>query len=495
MGDKYIFSCKMPVKKARWCLRLRKLIDKYKPIPLPVKATAWFFICSVIQKMVSVISTVVFTRLMSTEDYGLISIYNSWADILLTIASLNLFTACFNVGMTKYEDEREQWVSSLQILAIISTTIFSVLFIGLYYVFEQYINLPIELIITMSISFYFSTAISLWTAKQRYELSYVRMVTVTIGYTIMVFALSLFAILISEQKGAAKIIGTTIATSIFGIVLLVSNISKSKPIANKEFMKFALVYNLQMMPAFLGAVVLSQIDRVMIDRMVNREAAGIYSVAYNAAFMISIVSSAISATYNPWMIQKVKRNDYSKADRIGNGLSFMFLIVILLFIICAPDFIKIMAPKEYMEAIYIIPAVAGSTFFSLIYFLYCPVPQYHLKAKQLSIITASASVLNVVLNYYAIRRWGYTTYICYLLYGWGTALYSIYLLKKEGFQGQIYNLQKLVGMTLILTVAVIIVPFTYKGYLLRYAVLVLIAVISVINFKKIIKPFFEIRKE
>ena len=490
----------MGVKTVREYLIVQKIIDKYKSIPIPMKATMWFFACSVMQKMISVISTVVFTRIMSTTDYGLISIYNSWSDILVIVASLNLHTACFNVGMTEYEDKREQWVSSLQILAIIATTIFSVFFIGLYYVFGQYINLPIELIITMLIFFYFSTAISLWTAKQRYEFSYVRMVTVTIGYTIMVFALSLFAILISEQKGSAKIIGTTIATSIFGIVLLVDNIKRSKPIANKEFMKFALVYNLQMMPAFLGVAVLSQIDRVMIDHMVNRETAGIYSVAYNAAFIINIVHGAISATYNPWMIRNVKRNDYSKTDRIGNGLSFMFLIVILLFVICAPEFIKIMAPTEYTEAIYIIPAVAGSTFYHMIYTLYTPVPQYHLKAKQLSIITASASVLNIVLNYFAIRRWGYiaagyTTYICYFLYGWGTALYAIYQLKKEGYQGQIYNLQKLVGMTLILTVAVIIMPFTYKGYLLRYVILIVIAVLLMINFKKIIQPFFEIRKE
>lgn len=49
------------------------------------------------------IATAVFTRAMTTGDYGFVSIYNSWVDILLMVAALNLNVGCFNVGMTKYE--------------------------------------------------------------------------------------------------------------------------------------------------------------------------------------------------------------------------------------------------------------------------------------------------------------------------------------------------------------------------------------------------------
>ncbi len=477
----------------------RSLIKRYKEIPIQVRASMWFFACSIIQKMVSIVSTAVFTRLMSTEDYGLISIYTSWSNIFVIIATLNLSTACFNVGMTIYENDRKRWVSSLQILSILAAFIFDILFIGFYGILGKVIDLPLSLIFIMLLSFYFSPAINLWTSKQRYDYSYIRLVAVTIGYTVAVFALSLVAILVSEHRGVAKIIGTEIATLIFGIILFVDNIKNSKPIANKSYMRFAVKYNLQMMPAFLGVVIMSQIDRVMIDNMVNRESAGIYSVAYNAAFMISVVSTSISAAYNPWMIQRVKRSDYSRTAEIGEGLSFMFLILILFFTLCAPEFVKILAPSEYLEAIYIIPSVAGSTFFSLIYTLYGPILQYRLKTKQLSLITVVTAVLNMILNYFAIKRWGYiaagyTTFICYFIYGWGTAAYAVYQLKKDGYNGRVYDFRKLGMMTLALTITVVVIPFTYKGYLLRYIILLTIIVFFVCNLKKIMRSFLEIRK-
>ena len=478
---------------------IHKLLKKYKSIPIQIKASIFFFICSIIQKMVSVVSTAVFTRLISVEDYGLISIYNSWSDILVIFASLNLSSGCFNVGMTRYEKNRKQWVSSLQIISLILTTIFAVIFIGTYRITGQYVNLPIELILVMFFTFYFIPAINLWTAKQRYTYSYIRLISITIGYAVLVFVLSLVAILFSKQKGLAKIIGTAIATAIFGILLLVDNIKDSKPILCKSYMRFAFKYNLQMMPAFLGYVILSQIDRVMIDNMVSREAAGIYSVAYNAAFFISIVSTSINATYNPWMMQKVKKQDYARVNEIGNGLSFMLLVIILAFILCAPELVRIIAPEGYVEAIYIMPAVAGSTYFSLFYTLYCPVLQYQLKTKQLSLITVIASVLNILLNYFAIKKWGYiaagyTTFICYFVYGWGTGLYTIYQLSKDGYNGQLYDLRKLIGVTLALTVVVIVIPFTYDGYLIRYALLLIIIVFFFVNAEKITRSFLEIRK-
>lgn len=478
---------------------IRSLIKKYKAIPIQVKASMWFFACSIIQKMVSVVSTAVFTRLMSTEDYGLISIFTSWSNILVIIATLNLSTACFNVGMTKYENDRKRWVSSLQILSVLAAFLFNIVFIGFYGILGKVIDLPVILIIIMLLSFYFSPAINLWTSKQRYEYSYIRLVAVTIGYAIAVFVLSLVAILVSEHKGVAKIIGTEIATLIFGTVLFIDNVKNSKPVVNKSYMRFAAKYNLQMMPAFLGAVIMSQIDRVMIDNMVNRESAGIYSVAYNAAFMISIVSTSISAAYNPWMVQRVKKNDYSRTTEIGNGISFMFLMLILVFTLCAPEFVKILAPSTYLEAIYIIPSVAGSTFFNLIYTLYGPVLQYRIKTKQLSLITAVTAVLNIILNYFAIKQWGYiaagyTTFICYFVYGWGTAAYAVYQLKKDQYNGKIYDSRKLGLMTLALIVSVIVIPFTYKGYLLRYMMLLAIAFFFVSNLRKIMRPFFEIRK-
>lgn len=60
---------------------INKILKKYNSIPIAAKATIWFMICSVVQKCISLITTPVFTRLMTTEQYGQFSVYNSWLQI------------------------------------------------------------------------------------------------------------------------------------------------------------------------------------------------------------------------------------------------------------------------------------------------------------------------------------------------------------------------------------------------------------------------------
>ncbi len=46
-------------------------MNRYRAIPIAAKASIWFIVCSVLQKCISMITLPIFTRLMSTEQYGL----------------------------------------------------------------------------------------------------------------------------------------------------------------------------------------------------------------------------------------------------------------------------------------------------------------------------------------------------------------------------------------------------------------------------------------
>ena len=52
-----------------------KLFEKYRSMSIVTRATIWFLICSIIQKGFAFITTPIFTRIMSTEQYGQYSIY------------------------------------------------------------------------------------------------------------------------------------------------------------------------------------------------------------------------------------------------------------------------------------------------------------------------------------------------------------------------------------------------------------------------------------
>lgn len=77
---------------------MNKLIQKYKTLPVQVRASAWFLICSFLQKGISMITTPIFTRLLTTQEYGEFNVFNSWLSIVTVFVTLNLYNGVFTRG-------------------------------------------------------------------------------------------------------------------------------------------------------------------------------------------------------------------------------------------------------------------------------------------------------------------------------------------------------------------------------------------------------------
>ena len=96
----------------------RIIKDKYCGFSLPIKAVFWFTICGFIQKSVSVITVPIFTRLMSTSQYGTVNIFNSWSSIMMLLITLNFHMGVINNAFLKFKN-KEKVVSSFQGLVTI----------------------------------------------------------------------------------------------------------------------------------------------------------------------------------------------------------------------------------------------------------------------------------------------------------------------------------------------------------------------------------------
>ena len=93
--------------------------SKWSNIPLTVKVSTSYAICSILQKCLSFITLPLFTRLLTTEQYGQYTIYSSWSGILMIFLTLNLAYGSFQTAMIKYEDKRAEYISSIQGVCIL----------------------------------------------------------------------------------------------------------------------------------------------------------------------------------------------------------------------------------------------------------------------------------------------------------------------------------------------------------------------------------------
>ena len=91
----------------------KKLLDKYSNMSTEVKASMAYTICNILTRCLSFITLPLFTRLMTTEDYGLSTVYASTAAIVAIFTSLQLPYGTLSTAMIKFKDDRKGYLSSI----------------------------------------------------------------------------------------------------------------------------------------------------------------------------------------------------------------------------------------------------------------------------------------------------------------------------------------------------------------------------------------------
>ena len=113
-----------------------KTLDIWSKMSVAKKASIALVFAKFCQKGIAMISTPVFTRIMEPEQYGIITNFNSWQNIIVIIATLNLSQGVFNNGMLEFEKDRDRFTTSVLFLANFCT----IVCFGLYLFFVKFLK-------------------------------------------------------------------------------------------------------------------------------------------------------------------------------------------------------------------------------------------------------------------------------------------------------------------------------------------------------------------
>lgn len=456
--------------------KIKAIISKYGEIPEGAKASIWFTICTVIQRGISVLTVPIFTRLLSTDQYGVFNVYNSWYGIISVFVTLNLSWSAYTVALAKNENDADRLTSALQNVPIFLSGLGAIIaFLGGHF-WEKLIGLSWPLFMMIFVEAAFVTALQLWSCKERYYYRYKSLVGVTVAMAVLSPLIGIVLIQLTDYKAEARIIATVIVNTGFGLYFYIRNQKKGKVLYVKEYWKFAFVFCLPLIPHYLSQSILNQSDRIMINNMVGSTETAIYSVAYSVASIFTIVNTAINHSYTPWLYRQIKNNHTERISGISNALIAFVLFLNLLYICVAPELIVLFAPPDYEDAVSVVPPLALSSYLIFIYQLFIAVELYFEKTKQVLWSSLLAAVMNVGLNYvfiglYGYHAAGYTSLFCYIVYVIGhyfimkriVRQYCNYSLRF--FNGKMIGLFSVVGL---LITALIISIYDYA--ILRYII-------------------------
>lgn len=178
----------------------------------------------------------------------------------------------------------------------------------------------------------------------------------------------------------------------------------------------------------------------------------------------------------------------------------LVMAMAFLFVLFAPEIIYIVGSQKYMEAIYVIPPVAASVFFTFLYNLFSSVEYYYEKTKEIMVASLTAALSNIILNYIFIKLFGYvaagyTTLACYML----LSIVHYRIMKKavlnEVEANEIFDIKAIFGLSAVVLVSMVICIFLYSNNVIRYIVIALLLAVLIIIRNKILALLKMLKKK
>lgn len=479
---------------------LNKIKGKYNKLPIEVKVSTSYAVCSVLQKCLSFITLPLFTRLLTTEEYGQYTIYSSWSGILMIFLTLNLAYGSFQTAMVKYENRRDDYISSVQGICILLSAIFLLIYLPFRNLWNKLFELPTIFVLLMVSEIFFMTSTQFWMEKKRFEYKYKGVVAVTLLTSILSPILAFLCVSVSDEKGYARIVGYAAINIIIGFIIFAINTRQSSKFYDREFWKYAIGFNVPLLIYYLSQVVFNQSDRIMISHITGTSDAAMYGVAYNLAMVLTFVLNAINGAYVPWIYKKIKDNREEENKNKSIIIIILMALMILIVIWYAPEIILIMAGKSYKSAIYVVAPVAMSLLLLFYSQLFINVEFYYEEKGALVYGSIGAAVLNIILNYLFIPVFGYvaagyTTLVSYMVFAVSNFCTLRLILKKRNLLDNMYNYKIMMLIFVIFMFCGFLGMVLYNLRFLRIVITFIFFVAVIVKRNKFIKSIKEIREK
>ncbi|MFN7834993.1 MAG: lipopolysaccharide biosynthesis protein [Burkholderiaceae bacterium] len=366
-------------------------------------------------KVMPLASLLIYSQFLSPAEYGVVSLFVSYIWIFGIILSLNLHTA---IGRFIYEKTAQAGELIGTTLLPIGAVFVAGILIAAWDVdrVANFLSLP-----RSTIPLLFATAvgqiaesllIQVLTARERSG-SLFAAIAFRSGVS-LVSTLLLFHALTYERYLA--VLWAEAATNALFTIYLLLVLSADRPwsFSSTQLRNFA-GYSLPLIPYMLSLTLISQFDRIMLDRAFDKEAVGIFSIGYNLGILLVMVAGALINALNPRFFSAMGEQRYDDIRCDARAVFSVCALCAFGLVLFGPALAGLVIPNSYEAGFALIPVIALGGLASVVFQIWARVIFYTKKTYQLSLIAISAAVLKIGLNVMFIPMLGF----------WGAALTTL----------------------------------------------------------------------
>ena len=384
------------------------------------KVGTLYLIANVFEKATAFFLLPILTRLLSTTDYGITSTYQSYLDILGVIIGLSL-TNSLRGAIVDYKDSLNEYLSSILFLETLSSLAFTILivFVGRFVFPNQYHIL----VVICPVHAFASIIISGLSLKCMLEGRYILRTILSVAPPfISIFTSIILIKSMSDNLYLGRVFGMFSVYAVFGII------------------------------CYCG---------IMIR--------GIYSVAYSFGTISLAFVTAMNDVWVPWFYSKMNTLEYDSINKVGRIFNWTCVLLSLGVMLLSPDVMKLFTNSSYWSGIPVVAILVVGNYFYAICTLPINVLYYTKKTKMIATSSVIAMILNLVLNWLLIPKYGamgasVATIASYL------TLFALQYISGRAKQRELFEITSFFLPLFVVIVSAVITTLTLDHCLIRWGI-------------------------
>lgn len=379
-----------------------------------IKNSFLYSFVALLQKAFSFLLLPLYTIFLLPSDYGIIAVVTSFISILSLFFSLSLHGAVSRFYYEYNSDEdKKTFIGTLTVFTLILSTILGFLIISFGEVifkpilkniaFYPYVILGVASCIFTPVYQLYQTFLQVRYEAKKFSIN-------GLVYFFTNTGLCLFLVVALKLKADGVLLAQAITSLIFFVFALLSIKRYAKVKIDFEMLKKALRYSIPLVPHSLSGWIMSFLDRIFVNGIINTTSAGLFSVGSQLASVVGIANYGVTQAYSPWLMELLSKDSsasnliqYKRFSLLGMALLNIIALGLSLF---SPFLIHLIFPRQYQQAYIVVPLIAfGSVFNGLYTFNIGGV--FYKKSYLVPIVTFTASIVSMLLNIILIKKYGF----------------------------------------------------------------------------------------
>lgn len=395
---------------------------------------------TVLLRGISLFTAPLFSRMLGTNGYGVLSIYTIWMGVTAIAFTLQTGGTLVNARVEYGEDQQSRYQSSVMTLSLLFFLVCSAVVTLFLPQVSDVLKLSKALILLLLFHAFGNFCFNFLNSKFTYEFKAGTNMILSVGVTLVTLVLSVVLILLlpKEINYYGRILGMALTYGIMGVVICIYVLYKGRTFYNREYWTLALTLAIPVVFYSLSDVLLGHFDRVMLQQMMNESMVGQYSLAFNFGGIMLTIFMALNNSWVPFFFDDFKEGRREHIHAQAKNFLELFTVLCVGFNLLSVEVYHVFASRDFWAGTMLIPIFVTGYYMNFLCTFPVNYEYYYKKTKVVAVVTILAAVVNICLNYVLILKFGMVgaalaTMVSHCLQFAMHYVYVRYILKKGDY--------------------------------------------------------------